>query len=336
MRILVVTNMYPAAHAPHSGVFVEQQVESLRQIGLNVDVLFVDRLVEGIRTYIDLTPQVRDRIKQFRPDVIHAMYGGVMAARVVAAADDIPSIVTFHGSDLLGEHLSGTFRRVMAQYGVMCSIKAARRATRIVVVSRHLARALPADVERSKVRLIPCGIDLERFMPLDREFCRKSLGWDETRFHILFSGSANPVKRPRLARAAVDSLKNFSIDAEIHFLRGVANNQVPFWLNASDVVLVTSLHEGSPTIVKEALACNVPVVSVNVGDVVERIQDIDGCYIASPEPNDIAAKLACVYDGPSRVASRSRMRALSLERIANHLRDTYLESAAMQLVTGAV
>src|SRR5262249_37900289 len=152
-------------------------------------------------------------------------------------------------------------------------------------------------------RIIPCGVDLERFKPLNQYTCREWLGWDASRFHVLFtSNSGNPVKRPGLAGRAVEALNRLGIHAEMHCLSGVPNNEVPVWLNASDVLLLTSLHEGSPTIIKETLACDRPVVSVDVGDVHERIQRVEGCYLALPNPDDLAAKLYLVHAGPHRVA----------------------------------
>jgi glycosyltransferase involved in cell wall biosynthesis len=97
------------------------------------------------------------------------------------------------------------------------------------------------------------------------------------------------------------------------------------WLNASNVLLLTSLTEGSPNIVKEALACDLPVVSVEVGDVSERIREIEGCYLALSEPDDLATKLRMVHSGPGRVPGRVRMQGLSLEQVALRLRDFYSE-----------
>jgi glycosyltransferase involved in cell wall biosynthesis len=323
MRILAVTNMYPFTHAPDSGVFVEQQVEGLRRIGLDVDVLFVNRLQEGMSAYRGLRSQVRNRINHFRPDIVHSMYGGVMADQVTSVVKDRPTVVTFHGSDLLGENLSGILKQVIASYGVWCSRRAARRATGIITVAEVLLNALPAKIDRSKVRVIPCGIDLQRFKPLHQGACRETLGWVPDRFHILVPGSRDPVKRPELARAAVKAVDHSSVRPILHYLRGVPNEEVPIWINASNVILLTSLHEGSPTIVKEALACNVPVVSVDVGDVAERIQGIEGCYIALPAPHDIAVKLSMVYAHQRRISARSAMQALSLEQIAYRLKESY-------------
>ena len=324
LRILAVTNMYPNPSRPTSGVFVEQQVSGLRKIGVEVDVLFVDREKIGMRAYANLAGRIRSHLATFDADVVHAMYGGVMADVTTRAVRDRPTVVTFHGSDLLGENLSGLRRKWIAKYGVSRSRQAALRASGIVVVAKHLMNQLPARVNRSDVRLIPCGIDLTRFRPLNPQTCRARLGWPEGRFHVLFN-AGNPVKRPALARAAVEALTRMGVPAEMHELRGVSNDEVSLWLNGSDALLLTSLHEGSPTIVKEALACNLPVVSVDVGDVAERIAQIEGCYLAAATAQDLAAKLRLVREAEDRIEAHSTMGQLSVERIAMRLRQFYGE-----------
>lgn len=326
MRVLAVSNAYPTTQRPFSGIFIEQQIKGLQQIGLTVKVLFIDRARRGMQIYLDVGRLTRAAIVDFKPDIVHVMYGGVMADRVTRVVNDRPTVVTFHGSDLFGEHLSGRLRHLIAEYGVSASWRAARRASGIVTVSKALHDALPDDIDKAKIRIIPCGIDLERFKPLDRDACRQELGWDSDRFHVLFpANGGDPVKRFDLAKAAVQELSRMGIKTDIHQLRGIANTRVPVWLNASDVLLLTSLHEGSPTVVKEALACNIPVISVDVGDVRERISGIAGCFLAFPTPNDLAAKLSLVHSGSRRVAGRIKMQELSLDRIALQLKSVYAE-----------
>lgn len=326
MRILAVTNVFPIPQCPSSGTFVEQQIEGLKRIGLDVDVMVVDRLQKGMSAYASLPGELRRRIGVSQPDLVHSMYGGVMADLVTFTSKERPTIVSFCGSDLLGEPLSGHFRKWMANYGVKASHRAAKRASGIVVKSKELEDALPSYVNRSKVRIIPNGVDLERFNPLERDKCRRKLGWHPDRFHILFcSNSGNPIKRFDLALASVAAIRRSGIDAEVHQLRGVPHAEVSIWLNACDVVLLTSVHEGSPNIIKEALACNLPVVSVDVGDIRERIQEIDGCYLALPEPGDLSIKLRAVHDRPGRVNGRIMMRGLSVEEVALRLREFYGE-----------
>jgi glycosyltransferase involved in cell wall biosynthesis len=254
------------------------------------------------------------------------MYGGVMADQIVRHHHVRPIVVTFHGSDLLGENLSGWARKIISRYGVYCSRRAAKAADGAIVVARHLAEALYSAATGDKVRVIPCGIDLERFKPMDRLDCKRRLGWSHQAFHVLFASSnGDPVKRPWLARDAVAQMNNRDRLSELHYLTAVPNAEVPVWLNASDVLLVTSMHEGSPTVVKEALACGLPVVSVDVGDVAERLEGIEGCYVARPQPAELAAKLCLVQQRGRRLDCRSRLEELSTLRVAQRLKRCYEE-----------
>jgi glycosyltransferase involved in cell wall biosynthesis len=326
LRILAVTNIYPTPQYPASGTFVEQQVTGLRGIGLVVDVMFVNRRESGMGSYLTMGAELRNRIKHFQPDVVHVMYGGVLAERVTRAVKDKPTVVSFCGSDLLGQRLSGPVRGIISECGVLASHFAAWRAFGIVVKSRNLEEALPATVDRSKVRIIPNGIDLERFKPLEQVACLRQLGWNPNRFHVLFpTNSGDPCKRPDLAQTAIDIANRSGLNAEMHQLRGVPHEEVPIWLNASDVLLLTSLYEGSPNVIKEALACDVPIVSLDVGDVRERINGVEGCYIALPDPQDLGAKLLLVGSTRGRITGREKIQQLSLERTSHKIRCFYLE-----------
>jgi glycosyltransferase involved in cell wall biosynthesis len=115
------------------------------------------------------------------------------------------------------------------------------------------------------------------------------------------------------------------VPAELHELKGVPHDRVPEWINASSAVILTSLAEGSPNIVKEALACDVAVVSVDVGDVAERIAGIEGCSLAPADPAALAGRLAAIPAADGRVHGREHMRELSIERVAERLRVFYDE-----------
>src|SRR5690349_24793465 len=244
MRILAVTNMYPTFQRPALGTFVEQQIKSLKLIGLETDVMFVDRAMKGMRAYVGLARKLRAMVAESHPDIVHVMYGGFMADTVTRSIQDRPTVVSFCGSDLLGETSSGLIRKLVAGYGVLASYKVAKLAAGIVVKSKNLRDALPDDVNRTKVRVIPNGVDLELFKPLDRSACRRRLGWNGNGFHVLFPANpANPIKRFDLALASIAAVKRERTPVEIHQLKGITHNEVPVWLNASDVVLLTSSHE---------------------------------------------------------------------------------------------
>jgi teichuronic acid biosynthesis glycosyltransferase TuaC len=325
LRVLAVTNMYPAPDAPTSGVFIEQQVEGLRRSGVDVQVLLFDRRNLGRGVYRSVGRQLAEAVRRSPVDLVHVMYGGVMADRATRCLPGLPVLVTFHGSDLQGAAPgSGALERLSAAYGVHASKRAALRASGVVVVAEHLARLLPAGLPARRVRVIPAGIDLDRFRPLDSVFCRSRLGWAPDRFHVVFAtGNGDPVKRPELAREAVGRLAAAGCPAELHVLSGVTNETVPVWLNAADVLLLTSLREGSPTIVKEAMACERPVVSVDVGDVALQLRGIPGCHLAEADPGALASALESVFRGPRRARGRARAAEVSVEVTSGRLLEFY-------------
>jgi glycosyltransferase involved in cell wall biosynthesis len=184
----------------------------------------------------------------------------------------------------------------------------------VIVVARHLTGALNGAVSPDKIRVIPCGIDLERFKPMDPLVCKQKLGWRTDSFHVLFASSnGDPVKRPALAKAALAHMSHTSRPAELHYLTGIPNAEVPVWLNASDALLLTSLHEGSPTVVKEALAC----------------------HLARPEPAGLAEELSLVRERRRRLDSvlAGRLEELSILNVAQKLKRCYEEIALARSVT---
>jgi glycosyltransferase involved in cell wall biosynthesis len=141
---------------------------------------------------------------------------------------------------------------------------------------------------------------------------------------VLFPSSpARPEKRFALAKTTVAVLRSRGLDVELHALEGIPNDEVPTWLNAANAILLTSTHEGSPVVVKEALACNVPVVSVDVGDVRGRIAGIECCSIAAATPEDLADKLGGAIGHEERISARERIADLSLDAVAERVYDIY-------------
>jgi glycosyltransferase involved in cell wall biosynthesis len=178
-------------------------------------------------------------------------------------------VITLHGSDVLGR-----------RWERFCSRNIARLADAVIVVSEEMRQCIPGIV-------IPCGVDLEVFKPYNRDEARARLGWPKDRYLILFPfDPARLVKRYDLARAAVERLVHDGVDAELMSVFGVENRDMPWCYSAADAMLLCSDREGSPTSVKEALACNLPVVATDVGDVRELLQGVVGPWVC---PQDVGA-----------------------------------------------
>jgi len=324
LRAVLVTNVFPTPASPSAGTFAADQVAGLRAAGISVELLYVPRHERGRRVYRGLGGRVSELVRTSGSDVVHVLYGGVMADVVTRVVREAPVVVSFIGTDLLGGKGRGLVHTVSRRYGVIASRRAAVRAAGVIVKSENLLDALPTDVDRSRVWVVADGVDLARFRPRDKAECQTELGWDPARRHVLFpSSAARPEKRFALADASVALLRAAGSDVELHVLDGVGHDVVPTWLNAADVVLLTSTHEGSPNVVKEALACNVPVVSVDVGDVRERIEAIAGCYVVEEAPEDISFKLASALERKARIAGREHVEGLSRASAARKLREVY-------------
>jgi teichuronic acid biosynthesis glycosyltransferase TuaC len=324
LRVAVLTNFYPTISCPAQGTFIQQQVLGLRHAGVTVEVLHLDRRANGVMVYRHVVPQLLALVNRFSPDLLHVMYGGVLAYRATRSPLAVPILVSFCGSDLLGDAPNGCFRRIIGGLGVLASQQAAVCADGVIVKSAGLRDALTPAVARDKVWVVSNGIDLNRFRPMEKSACERQLNWRPNTFHVLFaSGKDNRIKRIELAEAAIKLLQSSGVPVAFHVMRGVPQEEVPVYLNAADALILTSVHEGSPNIVKEALACNRPVVSVDVGDVRERIAGIDGCYIAEPTPESLSKALEYAFVGPGVVEGRTRMHTLSLDAVSRDLVHIY-------------
>ncbi|MCU0611718.1 MAG: glycosyltransferase [Candidatus Eisenbacteria bacterium] len=325
MKVLAITNMYPTSATPRAGTFVEQQVDGLRREGVAVEVLHLDRAGRGVLQYGTTWSRLREELDRVRPDVVHVMCGGVMGWQVSRAPCPCALVIAFCGTDLLGDRTGPPLLRMRAAVGVWCSRASVRRADHVVVKSAQMMAHVPRHYPKTQVSIIPNGVDLTRFRPMDRVACRQGLGWRSGCLHVVIAahGPGDRNKRIPLAAAAVRLLADRGLDAELHLMAKTPHPEVPVWLNAADVVVMTSHHEGSPNIVKEALACNRPVVSVDAGDVRERLEGIRGCFIADANAADIADKLVAVHAGPGQVEARDAMAQLSVERVAERLVGIY-------------
>jgi glycosyltransferase involved in cell wall biosynthesis len=323
MRVLLLTNMYPTPEHPANGIFVHAQVESLRALGIEFELLVVDG--RGSRcNYLRAIAEVRRRAARCGFDLIHAHHG--LSGFIAVQQRHKPVAVTFVGSDVLGTPtregrvtLRGRLQPILARH-------AARRAQRVIVVSRQLGERLEGLGHRPEI--IPMGVDLKLFQPRDEQAARSRLGLDDGRPRVLFAGRVGAaVKRFELAREAVEMLRRKRPEVELHVMSGQAPyEEVVDAMNACGCLLLTSRHEGSPQVVKEAMACNLPVVSTRVGDVEERFGGLPGHFLVEPDAAAIADALEKAL-AHGRTAGRERMRELDLPAIAARVYRVYQELA---------
>ena len=297
--------------------FVRREADALRAWGHDVEVLgFDNRYVNILAEWLRL----RAAVARAKPDIVHAQFGKFTA--LLAAFAGAPLVITFRGTDINRNAKYSFFRSVL---GIAASQVAAFFARGVVCVSGEIRSKVWARRWRPTI-VLPTGVDLRLFKPMDRDEARAKLGYGPDERVVLFNDGRNPeVKDPALALATVEIAKTKIAHLRFVVLNGMVRPEdVPLYMNAADALLLTSRTEGSPTVVQEAMACNLPVVSVDVGDVRERLEGVQHCAVVrSREPAVLAAELMKVLENPRRSDGRTHASSLGIRAIAVRLVEFY-------------
>lgn len=323
MRVLMICPELPTARTPGSMAPGARQIQSIAAAGIDTQVVDM-RGIPKLK-YLQVLPKVRRAAKHV--DLIHAHFGycGWLAwlGRKLAGRR-VPIVMSFMGDDLLGTPADevGQLERASV-LAADINRRMAGRYEQIIVKSQEMAdqlRGVPCHV-------IPNGVDMEVFRPLERGAARRALGWPEDGWRVLFPGDpSNPRKGHSLAQAAVRlAAESTGQSIELVPLWGVAPNEVPLYMNACNAMLMTSLIEGSPNVVKEALACNANIVAVPVGDVPEMLHGIRQCENTFRSAGEMAIALAKLLqaDQPSDGRDVLQARGLSLAGVAQRIVGVY-------------
>lgn len=287
-RTLKIIHVIPFHPSPSSFIFAKRQVEDLSKLGHRNELFFFNTSFSIIGFYKQLI-QLKRLAKNFKPDIIHAHYGTINAY-FASFITNVPLVVSFHGSDL---NFTKDVHWLREKLGKLLSRSAAKSARRIICVSELLQTKLPIGNEKSMV--ISSGVNTEHFKKLNRTECKSALNLSESKNYIFFNANNPIVKRLDIALEAVALLKDFNV--ELLSLKGnVDPTEIPIYLNASVAVLLCSDSEGSPMVIKEAMACGLPIVSTDVGDVKSRIVGVEQCYIVDQNAEAITEKMRIIID----------------------------------------
>ena len=285
------------------GFVVRNQGESLIKNDARIDFFTTE---PGVYGYLKAVLRLRRTFRQGSYSLVHAHYS--YSAFTATLAGCRPLVVSLMGSDITGNRILNLIIRFLS-----------RVCWNVTIVKTE---AMQRTLNLSNALVIPNGVDLNRFRPLDKESCRKELNLDNNERIILFiAGRNRPEKRLILATEA-SRLVNENNLRFIH-LYDTPNEQVPLYINSADVLLLTSSREGSVNVVKEAMACNCPVVSTDVGDVKLVFGDLEGCFLTSSDPEDIATGIKKALNFGKRTSGRKRLIELGLDA----------DSVAGQLIT---
>jgi teichuronic acid biosynthesis glycosyltransferase TuaC len=323
--VLVITNGWPNEDNPTYCVFIKRQVESLIEQGLHCDVLFIrgyrSPLAYPLAALRLASWSLGRRRRSYR--LVHAHSGEAALAAVFFWR--APLLVSYLGDDLLGTPradgvvpVAGRVRRAILR-------QHSRLAARTITKSQEMQAALPARV-RARNRVLPNGVDIDLFRPIERSAARRELGWDQDVPIALFAADPSvPRKRFWLAESAVELARSRIPGLRLEVARGVLPASVPLLMNAADCLLSTSSIEGSPNVVKEALMCNLPVIATPAGDVAELLDGVTPSYVCQPSAPALAEALVNCLREPRRSNGREVSRRLDSRTVAASLLDLYRE-----------
>lgn len=299
MKVLVVARCKEGRYAP----FISEQVAALQRLGVECRLFPVNK--NGIWGYLWHLKGLKRVISAFHPDLIHAHYG--LSGLFANLQRKVPVVTTYHGSDINDRKV-----RPLSRLSIHLS------AFNIFVSQKILDIVTP----KGKSVLIPCGINVEDYPEMGKKQARLRMRFSATGKYVLFSGAFdNFVKNASLAQQAVSRLESVKLIE----LKGYSRAEVAALMYAADALLMTSLTEGSPQVIKEALACGCPIVSVDVGDVKELVSGISGCFVVERDSTSIAKALqiALEFDGRTEGRHVIEEKGLSNDVIAGRIMDIY-------------
>lgn len=303
MRILFVSR-FKSGFESNLSPIVKSQGDSLVQKGHYVKYYLVEK---GAAGYLKLFFNLNKYLKKNSFDIVHSHY----SLTSIVSSMALPGrriTVSLMGSDTEHEGIMLWLIRIFS----------VRYWDKVIVKTEKMKK----QVRITKAFVLPNGVDFKKFYPIPKEKAQLKVGFSPLKINILFLADfKRREKNVNLAREAIKLLKSEKI--VLHEIYPVIHDLVPYYLNAADVLVLTSLYEGSVNVVKEAMACCIPIVSTDVGDVKENIGATEGCYISSDNPVEFSEKIAQAISFGARTNGRYNIRNLNSEVIAEKLINIY-------------
>lgn len=291
MKVLIVHSGNAVGGNSERYTFVREQGDSLCALGIKVEYFAV--VGKGVKGYLSNYRRLQKAIKEFNPDLIHAHFG--LCGALCVMQSRIPVAITCHN----GETLSW--------YGNIITSLAIQRVAHTICVAQHIYDKLYLKPKNYTIK--PCGIEMTEVV--DKDIAKQEMGLPNDKYNVLFGGSfSNLRKNVALANAALKILNRNDIN--LIEMKGFSREQVTLLYNACDMLLLPTKSEGSPQVLKEAMAYNCPVVATDVADIAYLLDGVSNSYVTSFDPADVADKIQKVIESGERTNGRERIMQLRL------------------------
>lgn len=280
----------------------------MQKEGAEVDYFLIEG--SGLSAYLNAVKPLKQQIREFRPDVVHAHYG--LSGIPAVMQGEVPAVVTFHN----GETLSRGVNLLTSLVG--------RKAKYSVIVAQHIYDKL--IFKPKNYCILPCGVDLGAMPIYDKEEERRRLRMKEGVKYVLFGGAFDNLRKNYpLLREAIGLIDDYEVEALE--MKGYGRDELNRLMCACDVFCLPSKSEGSPQALKEAMACNCPIVATPVADIPYLLGDIEGHYLCGFDARELASALRRAFEFGGRTEGRKRIEELGLDnkKVAEKLLKIYGE-----------
>lgn len=300
------------------------QMNSLKAAGIEISEGILDHR-SSLSDFIRSGKGFRKAVKDHSAELVHVTWG-TFSALLAVLFSPVPVVVSFCGSDILGGYTVTGKRAFRSYVSMLLSQLAAFKAKKIIAKSTKIKDAI-WSINRAKAQVIPNGVNLSAFYPLDKTTARQKLGWNSDAPVVLFFHvNGQSVKNRPLAEAAFRLVQQELPHAELKIVDNIAHHELINYYNGADVLLLTSFHEGSNNSVKEAIACNLPVVSVNCGDITDRLKGIiPSAIVPAYDALLLAAEMTSILSRPKRSNGQDMIKHISEPYIAAKIIAVYRE-----------
>ena len=326
MKILIVSR-YKSVFDDHQLPFVTEQGESLRQLGHVVEYF----AVKG--NYLLAVRELKQKIRAFQPDIIHAHYG--LSAITAELQSMVPVVTTFHNGETLNKGVN------------LLTSLFSFRSKHVVYVARHIYDLV--YFKHKNYSIIPCGVNMDDCHVIDHKEARQQLGFEDSVKYILFGGGFDNLRKNyAILRDAVERIEQqpwIPVEGGERCgnivcleMKGLSRAECVLRMNACDLFALPSHSEGSPQALKEAMACNCPIVATDMADVKHLLGDLSGHYLLrNPRPtherwdadehslDEMVELLQKAHSFNGRTNGRERIMEMGLsnEQVAKRLESIY-------------
>jgi glycosyltransferase involved in cell wall biosynthesis len=287
--------------------FIKSQGLSLKTNGVELDYFTIKG--KGLKGYLSNIKLLRKCITKGDYDITHSHYSlTAFICSLALIGIKKPQVTSLMGSDV---NTKGIDKLIIKFFNIIFWKK-------VIVKSEDMKDKI--GIKKSYV--IPNGVDFAFFKPMEQITSKRQVNFDASQKQVVWiSNPERYAKNFDLARKAftLAELKN----VELKVISGVKPETIPYYLNAADVLLLSSRWEGSPNIIKEAMACNCPIVTTRVGDVEYIIGNTEGCFIVEQNEKEVAEAIKKCIEFGKRTDGREKIKHLEINTIAKKIIDVY-------------